>query len=302
MRNPYEILGLKPNADQAEIRKAFRKLAKQYHPDLNPGNKAAESTFKEVNAAYDLLSDPLKRGRFDRGEIDAEGREAHAFAEAGGFDPSRAGRWRSAGPGQGFSFSVGGGAGEDVGDLFAKMFGQGGFGASAPRGRDLRQSVRVEFVEAVNGATRRLTLPGGRQLDVTIPAGVENGQVLRLKGQGDFGLGGQKGDLLLEIQVAPHSRFVRQGDDIRMDLPISLMEAVAGGRITVPTPSGRVSVTIPEGANSGQVLRLKGKGVAGRGDLYLTLQVTLPKPIDADLAALVRQWGDAHRYDPRAGW
>jgi len=290
MRNPYEVLGVKPNAGEAEIRKAFRKLAKQYHPDLNPGNQAAESKFKDVNAAYDLLSDAAKRGRFDRGEIDAEGHEtfAHAHAQSG-----PGGGWQhAAGPGGGFRFSFGGG--EDVGDLFSQVFGGE---AARPGGHDIHARVQVDFLDAVNGAKRRIALAGGRSLDVAIPAGVEDGQTLRLKGQGEGG----RGDLLLEIRVAPHKLFRRERDDIHIDVPITLVEAVAGGRVTVPTPSGRVSVSVTAGANSGKVLRLKGKGVAGRGDLYVTLQLVLPERIDEELAAFVKDWGRRHHYDPRAG-
>ena len=310
MRNPYDILGVKPNASEDEIRKAFRKLAKQYHPDLNQGNKAAENTFKDVNAAYDLLSDPGRRARFDRGEIDAEGREtfSRTYAGAGaggyGFDP------RARGPGgwpggRESRFGVGGDY-EDVSDLFAHVFGQHApFGAGADAGtgsgvRDRRHPLPIDFLDAVNGAKRRVTLGGSRAVDVTIPPGVEEGQTLRLKGLGEPGRGGQPaGDLLLEVRIAPHPRFRRVGNDIHLDVPISLSEAVAGARITVPTPTGNVVVRVPPGSNTGSVLRLKGKGVKG-GNQYVTLKVALPDPIDDELADFIRDWSRRHHYDPRS--
>ncbi|MEW5729106.1 MAG: DnaJ C-terminal domain-containing protein [Pseudomonadota bacterium] len=290
MRTPYDILGVKRTASEDEIRKAFRKLAKQYHPDLNPGNKEAEARFKEVNAAYDLLSDPGKRARFDRGEIDAEGREifAHAHAGAGA---------------QGFRFRQEGGA-EDLGDLFSHLFGErfgGGHGDFRMRGGDLRHAVTVDFMDAALGARRRVTLADGRSLDVTIPAGLREGQVLRLKGQGAPGFGGDvAGDLLLEVHVAPHKLFRRVDDDIHLDLPVGLAEAVAGARVAVPTVHGTVTMSIPPGSNTGTVLRLKGKGIKG-GDQYVTLRVMLPRAPDPELTAFVKDWAARHPYDPREG-
>ncbi len=316
MRNPYDVLGVKPNAGEAEIRKAYRKLAKQFHPDLNQGNEAAETRFKEINAAYDLLSDTTKRSRFDRGEIDAEGHETFAHAGASGpgggfgfgFDPRAGVRgFRSRGFGaQGgrndFRFEFGSAGGEDMSDLFAHMFGDAaGAGGARTRGRDRQLEITVEFLDAANGGKRRLRLPDGRTLDASIPAGVADGQVLRLKGQGEPGqAGGPAGDLLLTVRVASHPRFRRQGDDIHVTLPISLGEAMEGGRMPVPTVSGQVTMTVPAGSNSGRVLRLKGKGIKG-GDQYVTLQVTLPEPPDAELAAFLRDWGRRHPYDPRGG-
>ncbi|MGE5506680.1 MAG: DnaJ C-terminal domain-containing protein [Actinomycetota bacterium] len=308
MRDPYDILGVPKTAGEAEIRKAFRKLAKEWHPDMKPGDKTAEARFREINAAYDLLSDKDKRARFDRGEIDAEGREryAHAHAGAGG-----AGFGGAAGPG-GFNFHFGGGGPEaaDMEDLFSHLFGQGAGrarGQTGPgagfrmRGEDLRHALTVDFLDAANGATRRITLPDGRALDVSIPAGINDGQTLRLKGQGAPGLGGDAaGDLLLEVRVAPHRLFTRTGNDIRIEVPVSPVEAVDGGRITVPTVSGPVAVTVPRGANTGTVLRLKGKGVKG-GDQYVTLKVVLPPGVDDELAATLRAWSARHPFDPRAG-
>lgn len=294
MRSPYDILGVTPGASDDDIRKAFRKLAKKLHPDLNPGDKQAENRFKEVNAAYDLLSDPAKRARFDRGEIDAEGREtfAHAYANAHGSGAH--------GPGGGFHFSFGGGAPEDIFEnLFSQQFG-GGRARRPARGEDVRVKLAVEFADAALGAVRRVGV-GGRSLDVTIPAGLNDGQVLRLKGQGQPGPGGgPAGDLLVEVSVTPHRLFTRKGDDIHVELPVTLAEAVLGGKVPVPTLSGKVMVTVPAGANSGTVLRLKGKGIR-HGDQYVTLKVALPERVDDSLAEFVRRWSADHPYDPRAG-
>lgn len=309
MRNPYEVLGVKPNASEDELRKAFRKLAKQYHPDLNQGNKAAESKFKDINAAYDLLSDPEKRTRFDRGEIDAEGRETfartYANAGGGGYGPrARTYGWPGGGHTE-FRFGSGGGEHEDISDLFAHVFGDrgAGFGASteAPgRGRDRKHQVTIDFLDAVNGARRRMTLPDGRSVDVAVPAGIEEGQTLRLKGLGEPVRGAQPaGDLLLEIHITPHALFRRSGNDIHMDLPISLPEAIVGARVTVPTPTGKVAVKVPPGSNTGSVLRLKGKGVTG-GDQYVTLKIVLPEHVDEELAEFIKDWSRRHNYDPRA--
>ncbi len=307
MRNPYDVLGVKPAASEADIRKTFRKLAKQYHPDLNRDDPSAELRFKEINAAYDLLSDAKKRARFDRGEIDAAGNEifAHAgggFGGAGGFGGTRDFRFT-----RDFHSGQDGGATEDISGLFSHLFGdQGGFGGGPrARGRDHRHRLTVDFLDAVNGAKRRITLPDGRSLDVAIPAGIEDGHVLRLKGQGE-GAGGARpaGDLLLEIQVRPHKLFRRTGRDIRLDVPVTPGEAIAGAKITVPTPSGAVTVTVPPGSNSGKVLRLKGRGVVATrdqaaGDLYVTLSVVLPDPVDAELAAAITDWERRHPFDPR---
>lgn len=274
MRNPYDVLGVAPQATEMEIRKAFRRLAKRTHPDADRGNPQAEARFKEINAAYSLVSDPAQRARFDRGEIDAEGNERPAAGTG-----SRARR-----PGRSeFNFRFGGVGGDAAADLFGHMFGES---AAAP---ETRHTVTVDFLSAVNGGRRRVALPGGRMLDVVLPAGCCDGQVLRLAG-----------DLLLEVKVTPHELFRRAGDDIFVEVPITLVEAVAGGRITVPTPSGRVVVAVPPGSNTGTVLRLRGKGVHG-GDQYVTLKVVLPERVDEELASFVRAWGRRHHYDPRAG-
>jgi DnaJ-class molecular chaperone len=300
-RNPYEVLGVKPEASEEDIRAAYRKLAKKHHPDLNPGNKAAETRFKEIAAAYDLLSDKEKRARFDRGEIDASGAERpeHAYSRYRGFAEGA--------PGERYEFhSAEGVAPDDLDDLFA-FFARGRGGGRGPRrGGDVHFSLTVDFLTAVNGAKQRLSLAPDRSLDVTIPAGVRDGQILRLQGQGAPGReGAPAGDALIEIHVAPHPFFRREGDDIHLDLPVTLGEAVLGGKVTVPTPSGSVSMTLPANANTGRVLRLKGKGVprpdGSRGDQYVTLRVVLPEGGDAELARFLRDWAPKHPYDPRRG-
>lgn len=293
MRNPYQTLGVKPGASSDEIRKAYRKHAKKLHPDLNPGDKQAEGRFRELSAAYDLLSDPAKRARFDRGEIDAEGHEifSHAAnARGAGF---------GGGPGN-VHFSFGGGGGAE--DIFEHLFSQQFAGARShgpARGEDLRVKLAVDFADAALGAVRRVSV-GGRSLDVGIPAGLNDGQVLRLKGQGQPGPGGgPAGDLLVEVNVRPHRMFTRKGDDIHLDVPVTLGEAVLGGKVPVPTLTGKVMLNVPAGANSGTMLRLKGKGIKG-GDQYVTLRVTLPERPDDDLIDFVRRWSAGHSYDPRA--
>lgn len=303
-RNPYDVLGVKKDASDAEIQKAFRGLAKKLHPDMNPGDKKAEEKFKEINAAYDIIGDEKKRPRFDRGEIDASGQEirGNPFARGGGFRPGQGGPGGAQG---GFAF-------EDLGDIFDTMFGGGrgpGKGGRGPgftaKGEDESFRLEVSFLEAVNGAKRRVSLPSGKALDVNIPVGVNDGQTIRLKGQGVPGVnGGPPGDVLIEIKVAEHRTFRRQGRDIYADLPISLGEAVLGGKVDVPTISGNVSLTIPKGSNTGSTLRLRGKGVPATkndpaGDQYVTLKVVLPKSSDEDLEKWVQGWSAKHPYNPR---
>jgi len=284
------------------IRKAYRKLAKRHHPDLNPDDAQAAERFKTINAANDILSDAEKRARFDRGEIDAEGREtAAAHAGAGG------GTWRQYGGAEPY----GGGAShgfsaEDLESLFGQAFGEGlGGGSGSGRGRDVHYTLTVSFMEAANGAKRRVTLPDGRTLDVTIPAGVRDGHVLRLRGQGGGGPArggarGTAGDALVEISVAPHPVFRREGDDILVDLPITLQEAVLGVTLEVPTVKGRVRLAIPPGSGEGTRLRLKGRGIGG-GHQYVVLHPVLPQGEEPALAEFLRQWTPAHPFNPRAG-
>ncbi|HVL74302.1 MAG TPA: DnaJ C-terminal domain-containing protein [Beijerinckiaceae bacterium] len=295
--NPYDVLGVAKTASAEEIQKAYRRLAKKHHPDLNPGDKSAEERFKTVSVAYDLLSDPDKRARFDRGEIDASGAER----------PQQRYYRDFAGAGHEAYGSDAGFADFAADDILSELLRRGGRGGRAGtvrmRGRDLHFRLAVPFLDAVNGATQRVTLPDGSVLDVKVPAGAEDGQVMRLRGKGEPGLGGgPPGDALVEIRVEPHPLFVRDGDDIRIDLPVSLTEAVLGGRVEVPTPTGPVMMAIPKGSNTGRVLRLKGKGVARgerRGDMYATLRIVLPDGADPALEAFAEGWAAGKAHDPR---
>lgn len=296
MKDPYDILGVARNASADDIRKAYRKLAKTLHPDLNPGDKTAEARFKEASAAYDLLSDAAKRARFDAGEIDASGAERprqHFYRDfAGGADADQ--RYYT-----GSGFADFGAADDILSELFARA------GRRRLRGGDLHFRLRVDFLAAVNGASERVTLPDGRTVDVTIPAGIEEGQTLRLKGKGEPAPeGGEAGDALVEISIAPHALFERRGNDILLELPITLSEAVLGGRVKTPTPTGAVMLTVPPSSNTGAVLRLKGRGVragASAGDQLVKLKIMLPSKPDADLEAFAAAWSGKD-YDPRKDW
>jgi len=307
MRDPYSVLGVAKSASEAEIKKAFRQLAKKYHPDTKGGDKDAQKKFQEISAAYDILGDKEKRAKFDRGEIDANGNpryEAQGFHGGGPFGHGGAGGSRD------FHFTWNNQNGDTTEgfraeDLFADLFGGGGRRRNqARKGEDFDLAITVSFSEAALGAPRRVTLPDGRDLDVRIPAGLKDGQQIRLKGQGAPGAnGGPAGDILLTVSVAPHPYFTRDGNDLRLDLPITLKEAVQGGKVTVPTLTGHVALTVPPNSNSGSTLRLKGKGVAGRGneapgDLYVKLIVTLPDKPDQALKDFLAQWKTD--YDPRA--
>ncbi|APO78345.1 curved DNA-binding protein CbpA (plasmid) [Rhizobium etli 8C-3] len=297
-QNPYELLGVKPDADQKEIQSAFRKLAKKFHPDLNPGDKRAETRFKDISAAYELLSDEDKRARFDRGEIDMTGAEQaprnyyRDYASASG-------------PGGPYHNASGFADFGDADDPFASFFSRRRGGAQfRAKGMDRQFSMEVDFLDAVNGAKKQVRLPDGPPLDVQIPPGTRDGQMLRLRGKGEPGIGGgPAGDALIDIRVRPHRFFTRDGDDIRLELPVSLSEAVLGGKVRVPTPSGPVNLTLPPHSNTGKVLRLKGKGVVRRGgeqgDVYVTLKIVLPDKPDDRLTALVKDWATTSAQDPR---
>jgi DnaJ-class molecular chaperone len=295
--DPYAALGVSRSATADDIRRAYRKLAKEAHPDVRPGDRQAEERFKRATAAFNLLSDPVTKARFDRGEIDADGNERMAF-NARARQGARAHAGAGAGPGAGMGADA-----FDLGDIFSDLFGPG-FGSarsySRMRGRDIRFTLDIDFLDAVNGARRRISLPEGRTLDVAIPAGVETGQVLRLKNQGGPGVhGGPAGDALVELRVRAHPFFRREGQDIHMDLNVTLTEAVEGARVQAPTPSGPVALTIPAGSNTGKTLRLKGKGVAGQGDQFVRLQVVLPDTVDDDLRKFVKKWPKRGYSTPR---
>ncbi|WP_292032725.1 MULTISPECIES: DnaJ C-terminal domain-containing protein [unclassified Brevundimonas] len=297
--DPYKELGVARGASADEIKKAFRKLAKELHPDKNPGDKAAEERFKRITAAFDLLGDAEKRAKYDRGEIDADGREQFRAPPGGG--------GRSGGFG-GFGGSGGRGGFEDIDleELFGafgggggRTAGRGGFGGG--KGQDVRATLDISLEDSIAGTTRRIQFSDGRMLDVVIPKGASEGQVIRLKGQGAPGRGGQAGDALIELKIQTHPVFKRDGADLTMDLPVSVPDAVLGGKIQVPTPEGVVMMTIPKGSNSGKVLRLKGRGAyaAGkRGDLLAKLAVTLPESPDDDLVRFATEWRDKRPYTP----
>ncbi|MDX9997025.1 MAG: J domain-containing protein [Phenylobacterium sp.] len=301
-RDPYQELGVSRGASADEIRKAFRTLAKKHHPDANPGDKASEEKFKRVSAAFDLLGDPEKRRRFDAGEIDSDGRETmRGFG--GGYGGAGAGGYRT-------EFEN-----IDLSDILGEVFGAGGgrgragpgggfgFGGFGPqRGADVRARLEIDLEEAIQGARKRIAFSDGRTIEVSIPKGANDGQTLRLKDQGAPGKGGP-GDAFIELVVRPHPIYRREGDNLLMDLPISVYDAVLGGKVQAPTPDGPVSLTIPKNANSGQVLRLKGRGTPGargrRGDLLARLIVTLPERPDAQLEKFAAAWRKERPYTPK---
>jgi DnaJ-class molecular chaperone len=294
--DPYAILGVPKGASDDDIRRAFRKLAKELHPDLNRG-RGTDERFKKVSSAYEILGDPEKRKAFDRGEINARGEPRR--------DPFRSYARSRAGAGTGGNFEGGFG----FSDIFADMFGgaAGSRSGFAVKGQDVRYTLDVDFIEAVQGAVKRVTLPGVGPLDLNVPAGVSEGQVLRLKGKGNRGVGaGEPGDALVEIRVRPHPLFKREGDDILSEVPVTIDEAVLGAKVEVATIGGRVQLTIPKGTSSGRVLRLKGKGVKSPGktepgDQLVTVRIVLPDTIDDSLAYFFTEWRQKNRYDPGRG-
>ena len=323
MADPYRILEVSRDASPATLKTAYRRLAKELHPDRNPGNAAAERRFKEVSQAYDLLSDPAKRAAFDRGEIDGEGRPRGFGGFGGGFGGGfKPGGFGGAGReppfrggfetifekafGAGFGRASGRGGGQSPFEelLRGQQRGDRAGGSNRIRGADAHHRLEIDFMTAARGGRERLTLDDGRMLEVDVPPATREHQVLRLKGQGRPGmLGGPPGDALVEISVRPHPHFTRKGEDIHLELPVSLPEATLGTRVTVPTIDGPVRLTVQPGANSGHVLRLRGRGLArpggGRGDQYVRLMVMLPEPADDDFARSLRAWAREHRYDVR---
>jgi DnaJ-class molecular chaperone len=303
--DPYQVLGVPRTASADEIRKAFRKLAKANHPDTNPNNKAAEERFKQVSGAFDILGDAAKKKKFDAGEIDADGRET--FRGYGGGQ----GPW---GPPPGGGFAGGTRTGQsfegvDLGDILGEMFGGargggrggagGGFGGFSQRGADVRARLEIDLEDAIRGGKKRIAFSDGRTIDVTIPKGAQEGQTLRLKGQGSPGRSGP-GDAFIELSIAPHPTFRREGEVLVMDVPVTVYDAVLGGKAEAPTPDGPVTLTIPKGANTGTRLRLKGRGLADaqgrRGDLFARLVVTLPDKPDAELEKLSETWKRERPY------
>ena len=300
--DPYKELGVSRGASQDEIKKAFRKLAKELHPDKNPGNSATDERFKRVTAAFDIVGDVEKRAKFDRGQIDADGREQFRSpgGNQGGFG------------GGGFGQAGPGGANArfeniDLDELFGGMFG-GGAAQRGPggrgftsRGQDVKAALEISLEDSISGATRRIQFSDGRTLDVAIPKGAADGQVLRLKGQGSPGRGAEAGDALIELKIAAHPVFRREGADLAMDLPVPFYDAVLGGKVPVRTPEGTVSMTIPKGTNSGAVLRLKGRGAFGggkRGDLLAKVMVALPESGDEALEKLAQEMRDKRPFTP----
>jgi DnaJ-class molecular chaperone len=322
MRDPYEVLGVPRGASAAAIKSAYRKLAKKHHPDANKNDPKSAARFSELNSANEILGDEDKRKQFDRGEIDAEGKprfqgfpggdpRARAGAPGGGFE-SQTFRSGGAGPG-GF-----GGAGFE--DILNSMFNGGAGRGARPGARpgqgnpfefetggvaldlDLNVAMTVSLEESVNGVEKRVRLPTGKELNVKIPAGVAAGQQIRLKGQGETAAGHPPGDLLITVSVAPHAFFKVDGSDLRVDLPITLYEAVLGGKIRVPTLGNAVELSIPKNTSSGRTFRLKGKGLpksGSPGDLFVTTRIMLPDGNDAELEALMEKWRDGHPYNPR---
>ena len=327
MRDPYEVLGVDRKADAGDIKSAYRRLAKKLHPDANKNDPKAAARFAELNAAHELLGDEDKRKAFDRGEIDAEGKPRFRGFEGfgagprpgggyGGFNPDANFETFSFGP-EGFTRTTRRGHGGGFGgfeDILKEAFGQMGrggrtgarstfepedFGVRA----DVHASLTVTLPEAARGVTQRLRLPTGKDVDVKIPAGITNGQQIRLKGQGMTGQAGA-GDVLITVSIAPHATFALEGNDIRLDLPITLYEAVLGGRVRVPTIGGAVELSIPKNTSSGRTFRLKGKGLpkagGGTGDLFATTRIMLPDGNDAELEALMHKWRDGRSYNPRS--
>ena len=296
MKDPYEILGVARTASSEDIQKAYRRLAKKLHPDLNPGNKEAEERFKEVSLANDILSDAEKRKKYDSGEIDAFGAERPRQSYYKDY-AAQAGAGHPYENPSGFADFAG------ADDIFAELFRRQAQQSRRRRGADLHYRLTIEFLDATKGASKRLTLPDGGTLDVTIPPGIQDGQILRLRGKGGPSGGeGEAGDALVEISITPHRFFTRVGDDIHLELPVTLAEAFLGSHVKVPTPTGPVMLKVPKGSNTGSILRLKGKGVprqGGHGDELVKLKVMLPTEPHPELETFLSNWTAGKSYDPR---
>jgi DnaJ-class molecular chaperone len=313
MRDPYEVLGVPRGASASAIKSAYRKLAKKHHPDNNKNDPKSAARFSELNSANEIIGDEDRRKQFDRGEIDADGKPR--FQGFPGGDP----RARGASPG-GFearTFRTGGVGGGGFEDILNSMFSGGGMRGARPGAGnfefdpggialdlDLSVAMTVSLEESVNGAEKRVRLPTGKELNVRIPAGVTAGQQIRLKGQGETAAGHRPGDLLITVSISPHPFFKVDGSDLRVDLPITLYEAVLGGKIRVPTLGNAVELSIPKNTSSGRTFRLKGKGLpktaGATGDLFVTTRITLPDGNDSELEALMQKWRDGHTYNPRS--
>ena len=290
--NPYTILGVPSHASQDQIKKSYRKIAKKFHPDLNPGNKEAAAKFSKLNTANEILSDPIKRAKFDNGEIDENGAAKYQ-------QPNEASNsWNNQTQHDGNRYTS---AFEGIDpDLFQEFFGKRSFKRPKEKVEDENYKMDISFVDAAIGADREITLPYGKKIKIKIPAGIESGKKLRFKG-GATSQGAAAGDIFIEINILPSKLFVRNGYNIEMEIPITLYEAVLGGEVKIPTLEKPVVVKIPAGSNTGTKLRLKGKGIvaSNRGDIVVTLKIMLPKTIDPELEKMVKEWGDKNNYNPR---